>query len=125
MSSVAWILFLFALQPIIVGMYNVSEEAARLAMIILWMHGGAWIVFWPVSFTLPQALKGAGDTSFVMIGAVASMWIFRIFLGYLFAKFVGLGVIGTWLAMFADWVFRGALFIWRWRSGKWESKFVR
>ena len=124
-SSVAWILFLFALQPIIVGMYNVSEEAARLAMIILWMHGGAWIVFWPVSFTLPQALKGAGDTSFVMIGAVASMWIFRIFLGYLFAKFMGLGVIGTWLAMFADWVFRGALFIWRWRSGKWESKFVR
>ena len=124
-ASTAWILFLFALQPFIVGMYNVSEEAARLAMIILWMHGCCWIVLWPVSFTLPQALKGAGDTSFVMIAAVGSMWIFRIFLGYLFAKYMGFGVIGTWLAMFADWVFRGILFIWRWKSGKWESKFVR
>ena len=124
-ASTAWILFLFALQPFIVGMYNVSEEAARLAMIILWLHGCCWIVLWPVSFTLPQALKGAGDTSFVMIAAVGSMWIFRIFLGYLFAKYMGFGVIGTWLAMFADWVFRSILFIWRWKSGKWESKFVR
>jgi putative MATE family efflux protein len=124
-ASTVWILFLFAIQPFIVDLYNVSAEAARLAMIILWLHGGFWIVLWPVSFTLPQALKGAGDTSFVMIAAVGSMWIFRIFLGYLFAKYMGFGVIGTWLAMFADWVFRGALFIWRWKSGKWESKFVR
>ncbi len=124
-ASALWILFLFAIQPFIVDLYNVSEEAARLATIILWLHGGCWIVLWPVSFTLPQALKGAGDTSFVMIAAVASMWIFRIFLGYLFAKYMGFGVIGTWLAMFADWVFRGALFIWRWKSGKWESKFVK
>ena len=53
------------------------------------------------------------------------MWLFRIFLGYLFAKYMGFGVIGTWLAMFVDWIFRGALFIWRWKSGKWQSKFVR
>ena len=124
-ASAAWILFLFVLQPFIVNLYNVSDEAARLAMIILWLHGCVWIVFWPVSFTLPQALKGAGDTSFVMIAAVASMWIFRIFLGYFFAKYMGFGVIGTWLAMFADWVFRGVLFIWRWKSGRWEGKFVR
>ena len=124
-ASTVWILFLFLIQPFIVNMYNVSDEAAHLAMIILWMHGGAWIILWPVSFTLPQALKGAGDTSFVMIAAVGSMWIFRIFLGYLFAKYMGLGVIGTWLAMFADWVFRAAMYIWRWKSGKWENKFVR
>ena len=124
-ASAIWILLLFTVQPFILDLYNVSDEAARLAAIILWLHGGCWIVLWPVSFTLPQALKGAGDTSFVMIAAVASMWIFRIFLGYLFAKYMGFGVIGTWLAMFADWVFRGALFIWRWKSGKWESKFVR
>ena len=124
-ASTVWILFLFAIQPFIVDLYNVSEEASRLAMIILWLHGGFWIVLWPVSFTLPQALKGAGDTSFVMIAAVGSMWLFRIFLGYLFAKYMGFGVIGTWLAMFADWIFRGALFVWRWKSGKWESKFVR
>ena len=124
-TSTVWILLLFAVQPMIIDLYNVSTEAARLANMILWLHGCAWIVLWPASFTLPQALKGAGDTSFVMIAAVASMWIFRIFLGYLFAKYMGLGVIGTWLAMFADWVFRAGLYIWRWKSGRWENKFVR
>lgn len=124
-ASTIWILLLFTVQPFILDLYNVSNEAARLAAIILWMHGCCWIVLWPVSFTLPQALKGAGDTSFVMMAAVGSMWLFRIFLGYLFAKYMGFGVIGTWLAMFADWVFRGAVFIWRWKSGRWESKFVR
>ena len=124
-ASAAWILLLFALQPFLVDLYNVSEEASRMAMIILWLHGTVWMVFWPVAFTLPQALKGAGDTSFVMIVAVISMWVFRIFLGYFFAKSMGLGVIGTWLAMFVDWIFRAALYIWRWKTGKWESKFVR
>jgi len=124
-ASVVWILFLFALQPFIVDLYNVSDEAAHLAMIILWIHGAVWMVIWPPSFTLPQALKGAGDTSFVMVIAVASMWAFRIFAAYIFAKFMGLGVIGTWLAMFVDWIFRAVMYIWRWKSGKWESKFVR
>lgn len=124
-GSAAWILFLFALQSFIVDLYNVSDEAARLAMIILWMHGAVWMVIWPFSFTLPQALKGTGDTAFVMVVAVASMWVFRILLAYFLAKFMGLGVIGTWIAMFADWIFRAALYIWRWKSGKWESKFVR
>ena len=124
-ASAVWILLLFALQSFIVDLYNVSDEAAHMAMIILWLHGVVWMVFWPVAFTLPQALKGTGDTSFVMIVAVISMWVFRIFLGYFFAKFMGLGVIGTWVAMFADWIFRAILYIWRWKTGKWESKFVR
>ena len=125
LASAVWILLLFLVQPFVVDLYGVSEEASRLAMIILWIHGGAWIVLWPASFTLPQALKGAGDTTFVMIVAVASMWVFRIFLGYFFAKSLALGVIGTWLAMFVDWIFRSILYIWRWKSGRWESKYVK
>jgi len=120
-----WNLFLFTVQSFIVDLYNVSDEAARLAMIILWLHGAIGIVLWPAAFTLPQALKGAGDTSYVMVVAVSSMWIFRIGCGYLFAQFFGLGVIGTWLAMFVDWVFRGIFFVWRYRGDKWESKFVK
>ena len=104
---------MFTVQPVIVDLYNVSDEAARLAMIILWLHGAIGIVLWPSAFTLPQALKGSGDTSYVMVIAVSSMWIFRIGCGYLFAQLLGMGVIGTWLAMFVDWVFRAIFFIWR------------
>lgn len=120
-----WNLLLFLVQPFFVGLYSVSEEAARLAMIILWLHGGIGIVLWPASFTLPNALKGAGDTTFVMIVAVASMWTFRIVTGVIFAKYLGFGVLGIWYAMFIDWVFRVILFVARYRGKKWESKYVR
>ena len=120
-----WNLFLFAVQPLLVGLYNVSGEAAHLAMIILWLHGGLGILMWPAAFTLPQALKGAGDTSYVMIVAVASMWTFRILTGFLFAKYLGMGVLGTWYAMFIDWVCRLILFLVRYRGTKWETKYVK
>ena len=120
-----WNLFLFAVQPLLVGLYNVSGEAAHLAMIILWLHGGLGILMWPAAFTLPQALKGAGDTSFVMIAAVLSMWIFRILTGFLFAKYLGMDVLGTWYAMFIDWVCRLILFLVRYRGKKWETKYVK
>ena len=120
-----WNLLLFAIQPLLVGLYNVSGEAAHLAMIILWLHGGLGILMWPAAFTLPQALKGAGDTSYVMIVAVASMWTFRILTGFLFAKYLGMGVLGTWYAMFIDWVCRLILFLVRYRGKKWETKYVK
>lgn len=41
-------------------LYNVSDEASHLAKIVLWLHGGLGVLLWPLSFTLPQALKAAG-----------------------------------------------------------------
>lgn len=124
-AATVWTLFLFLIQPFIVDLYNVSDEAAHLAMIILWLHGGVGIFLWPTAFTLPQALKGAGDTSYVMVVASATMWTFRIGCGYIFAKFLGMGVIGVWMAMFVDWIFRAGLFAWRYRGDKWETKYVK
>lgn len=120
-----WNLFLFLLQPYIVDLYHVSEEAADMAMVILWLHGGLGVILWPLAFTLPQALKGAGDTTFVMAVAVGSMWIFRICTGVLLAKTFSLGVLGIWYAMFVDWVARLILFVARYRGHKWEGKYVR
>lgn len=111
--------------PLIIQLYNVSDEAARLAKIILWLHGGLGFLLWPLSFTLPQALKAAGDTTFVMVVAVGSMWIFRIFIGVWFARYLGLGVLGVWLAMFVDWIVRIVIFVLRYRGDKWLQKYVK
>lgn len=120
-----WNLVLFAVQPLLVGLYQVSDEASHFAMIILWLHGGLGILMWPAGFTLPQALKGAGDTTYVMVVAIASMWTFRIITGFIFAKYLDMGVLGIWYAMFVDWVCRSLLFLMRYRGKKWETKYVR
>ena len=112
------------LLPLIISLYNVSDEAAHYAFIILWLHGGLGVILWPLAFTLPQALKAAGDTTFVMIIAVGSMWVFRIASGILFARYLGFGVLGIWYAMFLDWIVRICFIVHRYRGDKWQKKYI-
>jgi Na+-driven multidrug efflux pump len=48
------------------------------------------------------------------------MWIFRIVFSYVLAKFLGLGVLGVWIAMTIDWLFRAICFSIRFIKGKWK-----
>jgi Na+-driven multidrug efflux pump len=62
------------------------------------------------------------------------MWTFRVALSYVFATKsislfgltipgLGLGVFGVWLAMLVDWIFRTILFLIRYLSGRWLTKY--
>ena len=119
------IALVLALLPLIMRMYNVSDQAASYARQIIWMHGIAAAVLWPASFTLPQALRAAGDTRFTMVVSTASMWTLRVGLGVLLGRFWGFGVLGIWMAMFADWALRMAFFLPRFLGHKWETMGVR
>lgn len=125
LSMLACCLALFLLQPLILQLYHVSDTAAGLANRILWMHGGFGVLLWPAAFTLPQALKAAGDTRYVMWVAVGSMWVFRILFGIWFAHGLHYGVLGIWMAMFIDWTCRILFFVPRYRSSRWESKALK
>ena len=54
--------------------------------------------------------------------SIVSMWLCRICLSWLLGVILGLGVLGVWLAMFTDWLFRILWFFWRYRSGSWMKK---
>ena len=116
---------LFLLLPFIMKLYQVSEEAGHYAFIILLLHGGLGVILWPAAFTLPQALKAAGDTTYVMVIAVASMWTCRIAAGILFARYMDMGVLGIWYAMFLDWIVRIIFLVSRYRGKKWEEKYIQ
>ena len=79
------------------------------------------MLFWPLSFTLPQALRAAGDTRFTMVVSSVSMWTMRVGFGILLGRFLGFGVVGIWMAMFADWLLRIAFFLPRFHGHKWET----
>ena len=115
------IVVLWLLMPLILRIYNVSPEAQDYAEKIIWMHGGFGIVIWPAAFTLPQALRAAGDTRFTLIVSTVSMWTLRVGLGVLMGRFWGFGVLGIWMAMFFDWILRAVLFVIRFRGHKWET----
>ncbi len=106
----------------IVGFYSLTGETTDLAVqLIVWCNVFS-VLFWAGSFTLPNGLRAASDVRFTMMTSILSMWLCRIGCSYLFALGFGLGVLGVWLGMFADWVFRMAVFIIRLLRGKWMGK---
>lgn len=111
----------FAL-PSALRLYNVSEEAERCAYQIIWMHGFFGFLIWPLAFTLPQALRAAGDTTFTMVVSSVSMWTMRVGFGILLGRYLGFGVLGIWMAMFVDWAMRIAFFLPRFYGHRWELK---
>ena len=72
-----------------------------------------------MSFTLPNALRAAGDVRFPMVVSIASMVTFRIALSVVLGIGLGLGAVGVWLAMIADWCCRIVCFTLRYRGGQW------
>lgn len=69
---------------------------------------------------LTQALRGAGDTRVPVLFSWFGFLGVRIPLAYLLTDpSVGLGLLGAWLAMFADIWVRGVLFVARFAGGRW------
>ena len=108
--------------PLLLNIYNLSAQTYDTALDLLLYHGIFAMVLWPASFTFPNALRAAGDVRFTMCISIVSMWLCRICLSWLLGVILGLGVLGVWLAMFTDWLFRILWFYWRYQSGSWMKK---
>ncbi len=69
-----------------------------------------------------SALRGAGDTRLPVVFTWFGFFVIRIPLAYWLSRPEGgnLGLYGVWLAMFADLWVRGAFFLARFVSGRWQ-----
>jgi len=103
----------------VVGIYNLSDEAFQMAYDIVVLHGIFCIIIWPFSFTLPNAVRAAGDAKFTMRTSITTMILVRIGLGVVLSVWCNLGLRGIWYAMIVDWAVRGICFQSRISSGKW------
>jgi putative MATE family efflux protein len=118
-SSVTYVF----MEPLI-GLFNLSPEAHVMTRSILRVHCISMGLGWAMSFVLPNALRAAGDARYVMMIAAVSMWAVRVCSSYFFAFVVGLGPLGVWVAMGADFFVRGFCYFMRWHRGKWQEKRV-
>ncbi|MBN2618562.1 MAG: MATE family efflux transporter, partial [Spirochaetales bacterium] len=65
------------------------------------------------------ALRGAGDTKFVMIVTVLRLWLIFIPLSYLFINRMNLGLAGVWYAEIISFIVFSTQFFFRFKSRKW------
>ena len=105
--------------PWILDIYNLSKEATSLTTQIVWWHGAFSILIWPFAYTLPVTFRASGDVKYPMYVGILSMFFCRIAFAYLLGVYFEMGVFGTWVAMFIDWIVRAILFAWRYMNTKW------
>ena len=126
----------FLLVRPIIAVYDLSAAAADLACQLTVFHLICAAVLWPIAFTLPVAFRAAGDVRYPLAVSMLSLWGMRVVLGYFFAldtvsvlgftfPGLGMGVIGTWISMTIDWLFRCVLFSIRYITGRWIPKHMR
>ncbi len=114
----------FTLTPTIVSLYNLSEEATRIATLTIRIDCVCRLI-WSLAFVTPNVLHAAGDVRLVMITAILDMWICRVLVAHILGVYFGLGLLGTQIGMWLDWVVRILVFYPRLRSGKWKDKGIK
>lgn len=105
----------------ICSLYRLSPETSELARQLMFYHSICCVLLHPLSFTLPNGLRAANDVKYTMMVSIGSMWFFRIALGYILGRNLGMGVMGVWIAMTIDWLVRAIFFGTRVLNGKWKK----
>ena len=75
-----------------------------------------------INIIMVKTLTTAGDVWFPVLIGISSMWTFSVFGGWLLGHGMSWGLTGVWIAMACDECFRGVLFTFRFRRGKWKQK---
>lgn len=108
--------------PLILWIYNLTPETGMITKQLILYHSICCVTIWPFSFTLPNTLRASNDVRFCMVTSIVSMWVWRIAFSFVLAQFLHLGVLGVWVAMTIDWLFRAICFVIRYRGSRWQLK---
>ena len=116
--SILWNAFVFALTPLIVRYSAISPEAKSLVIWLVLINNIFNGLAYPFAGSLGNGLRAAGDVTFTMVVSISLTIGARLLFSALFGLYFGWGVIGVAIGMSMDLVFRGAIFIWRYKSQK-------
>ena len=119
-TSVAWNGLILVISPLVIRGYALSEEAARLVLVLILIHNVCNAVLYPFSGALSSGLRAAGDVKFTMYVSILSTVGCRVLFSVVLGIWMNLGVIGVALAMCLDWAVRALLFWIRFCRGSWK-----
>lgn len=119
--SVVWNVLVFALTPLVMQFYDVSEETKRLTVVLVLIHNIFNCIAFPFADPLGKGMRADGDVRFTMVVSLATTIGVRLIFSLLFAIVMDMEVIGIAWAMCLDWCSRAVIFYIRFRRGKWKQ----
>lgn len=118
MLALAASLVIYPLMPLLLRLYDPSPETYALTVRLMVCTLPSLLLFWPLSSTLPNTLRAAGDTVFPSVMSLTVMWGVRVALGYWLTVPLGLGIMGVWGSMWVEWAVRALCLKLRFERGK-------
>lgn len=119
--SILWNALIFVITPLIVRYSAISAEAKTLVIWLVLINNIFNGIAYPFAGSLGNGLRAAGDVKFTMIVSVTLIIAARLLFSALFGLWLGWGVIGVAIGMSIDLVFRGIIFIVRYKRQKWTK----
>ena len=100
-----------------VGLFTSDYEVVQYGIIFCYI---AAFIQAPLasSMVFAGALRGAGQTRFVMFTTIIGTWGIRVPFAYVIGILLGGGIVWVWIAMLADWVARSLILFSRFKWGK-------
>ena len=114
MSMLTMLLF-----PYLVRFYNAPQETVDIIRACVLITAVVHPFLHSIGFTLPAVFRAAGDGLYCTVSVLTIMWVVRVFGGLVLGTWLGMGVMGVWLAMVLDWVVRVILFPIRFKGDRW------
>ena len=119
--SILWNILIFAITPLIVQYSAISPDAKSLVIWLVLINNIFNGLSYPFAGSLGNGLRAAGEVKFTMIVSITLTIAARLLFSALFCLWLNWGVIGVAIGMSIDLVFRGAIFVWRYKSQKWTK----
>lgn len=114
------VILIVIFRKVLMGLFTSDAQVIDIGepiMIIL----AVVIIFQITQVVTNGSLRGAGDVGFVAFESVISITLMRPILTWLLAYGFNFGLLGAWMAIFTDQVFRYIASAWRYNSKKWLS----
>ena len=112
-------LFAFAICKPVMWLAGMEAESAELCFQMMIAITVVKPLVWVLSFIPAYGMRAAGDVRFSMVTATCTMWLCRVALAVFCMRVLGVGPMGVWIGMFADWSIRAVIFTLRYFGGKW------
>ncbi len=122
--AIIWNGFIFAITPMFMSFYAISDEAKQLTILLVLIHNVVNALVFPFADPLGKGLRACGDVGFTTIVSLFTTIGVRLIFSYIFAIGMQMGVIGIAIAMCLDWTVRGLIYEIRFRRGAWKSMHV-
>lgn len=116
------IIVFYPLLPYILKLYQAPAETLSIIYNLIIIGVASMPFFYPMANVMPCVLRSAGDASFSSMTSLITMWVVKVFIGYILGIVLDFGVMGIYCCLGLEWAVKAVVYAIRFKGDKWLNK---